>query len=319
MSTVGNVAVAAVEVALAVAVQGGMLLQVGLSYAFLRFQWRNRPMPYAVPGVDELGPESLLTVVIPAYRERASIEQTLRRLSLAAERPDLIEVIVVDAGGGDGTMELAAEVAKDVVGGKRGLRAVRCDVASTGGRGPAVAAGCRAAVGDILMVVHADTAVPLAYDARCRAALADPFALATAFRFGVERESILAEAPGAPVLNLLRAIPFRIMEATVHVRSTLLQLPFGDQAFGGLDDPLASVPILEDFLLVQRLRRLGATGAGRIVILGSSPALCSARRWRKSSVWRVNLTNQAVMLLHTYAGYTPHDIFELYYGAKVAP
>mmetsp|Transcript_22721 Transcript_22721/g.73071 ORF Transcript_22721/g.73071 Transcript_22721/m.73071 type:complete len:121 (-) Transcript_22721:71-433(-) len=113
------------------------------------------------------------------------------------------------------------------------------------------------------------------------------------------------------------------MELTVRLRSTLFQLPFGDQAvalsrrrfesLGGFTD-LAKVPILEDFLLVQRLRVLGAEGLGRIVEVPGDPAECDGRRWLAKPVWRVNLTNQAVMLLHTFAGYDPHAIFNLYYG-----
>ena len=45
------------------------------------------------------------------------------------------------------------------------------------------------------------------------------------------------------------------------------------------------MPILEDFLLVQRLRAAGAAGAGTIVTL-DAPALCSPRR---QAVWTTKL------------------------------
>ena len=71
-------------------------------------------------------------------------------------------------------------------------------------------------------------------------------------------------------------------------------------------DPLASERS------VCRLRKLAASGGGRIVTL-SLTALCSARRWEKFSVWRTNLVNQAVMLWYRF-GATPEQVFEFYYG-----
>jgi len=111
------------------------------------------------------------------------------------------------------------------------------------------------------------------------------------------------------------------MEWTVNLRSRWYELPFGDQALamraqllrecGGIP----SVPILEEFILVNTLRARCAAGAGRIITL-STPALCSPRRWEKSTVWRINAVNQAVMLWHRF-GATPEAIFEFYYGRRV--
>ena len=66
---------------------------------------------------------------------------------------------------------------------------------------------------------------------------------------------------------------------------------------------------------MHRLRVAGAAGAGRIAIL-EAPALGHPRRWLARPVWRVNLTNQRVMVLFTYFGYTPRDIYKLYYGTS---
>jgi hypothetical protein len=146
-------------------------------------------------------------------------------------------------------MEIASRAAETLTRGTAPLQAVRCDVKSVGGRGPAVAAGARAATGAILVVVHADTSVPPGYDARLRAALAEPTTLATAFTFAVDyRRS--DETMG----QRLRGLAFTVMEKTVAVRSNVLQLPFGDQAIaltrrrflalGGASEPLCSVRIV---------------------------------------------------------------------------
>ena len=141
--------------------------------------------------------------------------------------------------------------------------------------------------------------------------------------------STLSEACGpAGWLRFVRELPLAVMERTVAVRSDALQLPFGDQALGlarerfealgGLDD-LARVPMLEDYILVQRLRITGAAGGDRIVNLEGPPALCDARRWITRPVWRVNLDNQKVMIRYNYFGDTPAQIFQLYYGRPAAP
>ena len=75
-----------------------------------------------------------------------------------------------------------------------------------------------------------------------------------------------------------------MMEFTVNIRSRFFELPFGDQAMaitkqrydalGGFPNE----PIMEDFELVQRLRRCGAAGSGYIKTLPARAA-CSARRW----------------------------------------
>ena len=293
------------EASLAVGVQSLMLFQVSVAYGLLRmkhFLTRRRPYLYDIEDEEE---ESLgmVSVIIPAYRERLTIGSTLRSVAEAARTS--VEVIVVDAGGNDGTIDVAREEAA-----KLDLTVKFTE--SRGGRGPAVAAGARLATGDILLILHADTRLPPSFDAKVRELLRDRRTLATAFRFSVRR-------------GHFDILPFRIMELTVRLRSTVLQLPFGDQALalrkqlfknlGGFDD-LARVPILEDILLVQRLRILGARGKGTIREVPGPPAECDPRRWLTSSVWRVNLTNQVILFLQNFAGYDPAAIFQLYYGRK---
>ena len=64
--------------------------------------------------------------------------------------------------------------------------------------------------------------------------------------------------------------------------------------------------------MVNRLRAMSAAGLGRILTLDAT-ALCSPRRWERSTVWRINAVNQAVMLWHRW-GATPAQVFEFYYG-----
>ncbi|KAH8094189.1 hypothetical protein JL720_4181 [Aureococcus anophagefferens] len=276
------------EVALIVAVQAWMLVQV--SFGYWRLCARARRAAATPVAAAPLPGDALLSVVIPAYREAATIEATLRRVLSAAADPRRVEVVVVDAGGGDGTIRGARRRGDS----RRRSRRLLYLVAGRPGPGRRRRRARRAAP---RLVLHGDTRLPSGFDAD---------ALALCGSEGVGHE-----------------LPFAVMEATVALRSRL-QLPFGDQALalrrdtfealGGFDD-LAKLPILEDFLLVHKLRVAGARGFGTIANL-STTAHCHPRRWLAKPVWRVNWTNQRVMVLFTYFGYTPLDIYELYYGTR---
>jgi hypothetical protein len=160
------------------------------------------------------------------------------------------------------------------------------------------------------LVLHADTALPDAWDDAVIDALSDTAVLMTAFSFKCDRKQLVC--PDAPPTGLA------FMEHTVNLRSRWYELPFGDQALATTATTLRAVGgypntcILEEYALVNTLRRLSASGIGTILTL-PQPALCSPRRWEKHTIWRTNATNQAVMLWHKW-GASPEQIFEFYYG-----
>jgi glycosyltransferase involved in cell wall biosynthesis len=287
-----------VDLLLATGVQSFMLVQCGYNYALLRY---NTPKTGAKvidpPGTSD----SLLSILIPAYNEAEVIEKTLKLLADVTSRPDRCELVVIDAGCSDNSMEIVNRVAPSL--GFNNFRTTE----STGGRGPAWKAGVGASEGDFVLMLHADTILPQGYDQMIRDELRKPDTLATAFKFGLDRSNLKQPIPGSG-----------FMEYTVGLRSKLFELPFGDQAIAisrsmldrvGL--PVEGFPMMEDYELVMRLRRLAASGVGEIVTLPES-ALCDPRRWIKGGVWRTNLINQAAMLWYR-RGATPAQIFDMYY------
>ena len=76
------------DLALAVAVQTLMLMQVSFGYWRLCRKARAAPCPWALGAGRMPAPGAKLSVVIPAYRERATIEATLRRAAAGAGRTD---------------------------------------------------------------------------------------------------------------------------------------------------------------------------------------------------------------------------------------
>src|ERR1043166_2726596 len=88
---------------------------------------------------------SALSIIIPVLDEAATIAEALA--ALAPGRARGAEVIVVDGGSRDGTVEAARPLAD------RGFTAPR-------GRGSQMNAGAAAARGDVLLFLHADTRLP---------------------------------------------------------------------------------------------------------------------------------------------------------------
>ncbi|RLE83425.1 MAG: glycosyl transferase, partial [Thermoprotei archaeon] len=89
-----------------------------------------------------------LTVIVPAYNEEKVIARTIEAL-LDAEYPDK-EIIVVDDGSTDGTLNIALRYEK------LGVKVLHKE---NGGKYSALNYGLRAARGDIVVVVDADTIV----------------------------------------------------------------------------------------------------------------------------------------------------------------
>lgn len=171
------------------------------------------------------------TAVVPTLNEEARITDTLR-----ASRRALgdAELIVVDGGSTDRTVERALELA----------RVIHHD----GGRGPQLNAGADVAAGRVLVFVHADTRLPpRSGEAILRAVRRG--AGAGCHSFGV------TPPPG-------RLDRYRLLEAAVNLRSRIFRTATGDQAIfatraaferaGGYPD----YPLFEDVALVRRLREV---------------------------------------------------------------
>jgi rSAM/selenodomain-associated transferase 2 len=187
-----------------------------------------------------------------------------RLTELAAQR-GLHEVIVVDGGSRDRTAAIARAVP-----GVRILDAPR-------GRGVQLNAGARAATGDVLLFLHADVSLPADAAGWVERGLADPSAVAGAFRIWTVVDA--GRTWLGPLIHL------------ADIRSRYTSLPYGDQAVfvrraafeaaGGFPDE----PLMEDLELARRLRRLG-----RIVTVPASVTV-SGRRFVARPLWFTFLIN----------------------------
>jgi rSAM/selenodomain-associated transferase 2 len=172
-----------------------------------------------------------VSVIMPVLDEEKVLPAALARLTGAAFH----ELLVVDGGSSDGSCALVGATPR-----ARLLVAPR-------GRASQLNAGAAAATGDVLLFLHADVALPPDALAHIRAALADPRAIAGAFRTWHVSDD------GRPAAWLHLA----------DLRSRYTRLPYGDQAVfvrraafeqvGGY--PLQ--PLMEDLELARRLRSVG--------------------------------------------------------------
>jgi rSAM/selenodomain-associated transferase 2 len=201
-------------------------------------------------------------VVLPARNEGDTIAR-----ALASTRAPGVDRIVVDGGSHDGTPDLAVRLGAERV------------LESAPGRARQLEVGLRAAQGDLVLLLHADTRLEPGWESALRRALRDESVAGGAFRLAFESQ---------------RSV-YRVIESGARLRARWLGLPYGDQGLFARRKPLLEsggipqVPIFEDLDLTRLLRRLG-----RLVLLPER-AWTSPRRYERNGALRTLLRNNLAL------------------------
>jgi rSAM/selenodomain-associated transferase 2 len=206
----------------------------------------------------------LISIIIPTLNEEASLAATLRPLAECSD----VELIVVDGGSSDHTVEVAQVFTPYVF-------------VSPRGRARQMNLGARHATGDILLFLHADTILqPGALDEVQRRIIGDG-AVGGAFDLRIDSPKRLC----------------RLIAKISSYWARLLRMAHGDQGvfvwrqvFEALEC-FPELPIMEDLAFGRQLRR-----AGRLSFI-SDGLVTSGRRWDANGAVKTTLVNWWVTLL----------------------
>lgn len=222
-----------------------------------------------------------ISIVVPVLNEAQNIKKSL----LDLQKQSNTEIIIVDGGSQDKTVEIVQKLGIKLICSPRAGRAQQMNL------------GAAVATGNILLFLHADTQLPPGYQEMVKEALSQPKTIAGAFQLAID----------GPQRSL------RLVETMVNWRSRFLSLPYGDQAIflkastfqkiGGF----SNIPIMEDFELIQRLKR-----QGKITIVPTS-VITSSRRWHKLGIFQTTLINQLIVIGY-YLGVPPVQLARWYRG-----
>lgn len=232
----------------------------------------------------------MISVVIPTLNAESTLAATLGALVFAAIDGVVREVIVVDGGSRDGTVNIADMTGAEII-------------KASASRGGQLAIGASAARFPWLLFLHADTVLSPGWDDEAVAFVRDvesrrePDA-AAAFRFRLNERGFKAKA----------------LEASVRARCAVLAMPYGDQGLlisrklfdkiGGYRD----LPIMEDVDLMRRLGR-------RRIKFFETPAVTSAERYRRDGYLARSVRNQLCLALFG-AGLPASKIVRIYERAR---
>jgi rSAM/selenodomain-associated transferase 2 len=215
-----------------------------------------------------------VSVVIPTLEAADRIGPCLGALGEAVMEGVIHEVIVADGGSVDAIAEVAEAVGAKLVAAPRG-------------RGPQLAAGARAARGDWLLFLHADTVLSPGWGAAVLAHIQARPGQAGYF-------TLQFDAPGN------RPSPMaRIVAGWANLRSALFALPYGDQgllvsrALYDMTGGYQSIPLMEDVALARRI------GRRRLARLRVAAVTSAARYAADGWLWRGwrNLTTLALYFI----------------------
>ncbi|MGE5657122.1 MAG: TIGR04283 family arsenosugar biosynthesis glycosyltransferase [Actinomycetota bacterium] len=218
---------------------------------------------------------SHISIIIPTLNEASNLGRTLRQLAIL--NPPAWEVLVVDGGSQDQTLAIAKAA---------GVQVLSCD---RHGRSVQMNQGGKAATGEILCFLHADTWIPDDAIAVIEQTLADPTVACGGFislmtgpqttRWGISLHNYL-KTYYAPLL-------FK-----PHLFFKGLRLLFGDQVMfcrradfedcGGFNE---AFPIMEDGDLCLRLVQKGRIRQVNRIVQSSDRRVARWGVWRATAIY----------------------------------
>ncbi len=226
---------------------------------------------------------SVCSIVIPVLNEAQLIESQLSRLQQLRRHGH--ELILVDGGSSDRTIDLAQSLVDHVIVGQPG-------------RSAQMNAGAAVAGHSLLVFLHLDTRLPVQFETQLQS---------------LQRSDCVWGF--SPVRLDATGFAFKLIAWFMNHRSRITRVCTGDQVLcvqratfeqiGGF----AAIALMEDVEISKRLRKLSAP------YVFSEPVLACSRKWQSEGVWRTVLLMWRLRLAY-FLGADPQRLSEKYYGRR---
>ncbi len=216
-----------------------------------------------------------LSIIIPTLNESSNLLETLAALKNNRSNTIKSEIILIDAGSTDATVDLAQDLVDHYI----------VDAELKGAKYKSLNRGAELATGEVLFFLDADCWVPAHFDTEIMSCLEAPKTVGGAFEFKMSE----------------RSFSYIIIEFINRVRYRITQNYFGDQGLFCKRSTFEEIkgyppePIMEAAFLCRKLRKVGK------LCLAQSNIVSSVRRFREGGIWRVFLKDALIwiqFLLH---------------------
>ncbi len=225
-----------------------------------------------------------ISIIVPTLNESLLIERLFSNLNKCIDSQT--EIIVVDGGSFDNTVEIASRHTSKVF-------------VTEQGRASQMNYGAALAKGEILLFLHADSILTPDAFKQLKELLIEPACVGGAFSLQIDSQRLL----------------LKVISNVVNLRSRFLGLVYGDQGifvrrkqFEELKGFL-NIPIMEDLEFYKRLKALGKT------VLLNGRILTSSRRWEREGILYTTLRNWVLLIMY-YLGISTKRLERLYLNVR---
>lgn len=214
-----------------------------------------------------------ISIVVPVLNEASSLEGFLRPLYESCAKD--CEILVVDGGSGDNSVQIAEKYSHKVI-------------ASRPGRARQMNMGADHASGTILLFLHADTVLPANFQ-----------------NLIIDEMQKKNKSWGRFDVNLSgKQFMFRVIETLMNFRSSVTGIATGDQAIFirkslfDLVDGFSEIPLMEDIEMCKKLKKKDSP------LCLKQRVVTSSRRWEENGIWRTIILMWQLRLAY-YLGKDP--------------